>query len=122
MNLVHVMLSSGSGSGSGSGDDDGDGSGSGSGSGSGKTYTIKVGTCGAYLPMSQGNGSGIGLYFPSVGNYSDGYVTGQHGGLLSVGPSTTIWRGIDMESAKGMTAGISGAKWCCDSCDQSSWY
>jgi natural product precursor len=86
----------------------GDGVNMGSGSG---------GTCSAYIPVA--GASSYSIPHPSYGNlpsgsYGYGSVTGT--------TAATIWRGITRDTALQMTQGIPGAKWCCDSCNNASWY
>ena len=68
------------------------------------------GTCGAYVPGSNSLGS-----LPAGSTF-----IAEEGG--SVTPAFTIWRGISKDAALALTNGISGAKWCCSSCNDSSWY
>jgi hypothetical protein len=74
-----------------------------------------TGTCGAYLPgnapINKGSYSGdlniVGSATAPAYNAGSGHAT---------------WKNISKETALAMTNGISGAKWCCDSCNDASWY
>ena len=68
-----------------------------------------TGSCGAYLPNG-GIGSGI--------NYGDTWM----GSSYEVNNGAIIYRGVSKDFALAITQGVSGAKWCCDSCSQASWY
>lgn len=80
--------------------------------------SVTRGTCAAYIPSAGGD-----LTF----DFSPGALTGSvnlNAGEMAVNKEKgfTIYRGISKESALALTQGISGAKWCCDNCDQASWY
>ncbi len=66
-----------------------------------------VGTCAAYIPSSYTGGG-------TSGTYTGTNATSSNGDLTMYGVSYT--------DAINMTNGISGAKWCCDSCSSASWY
>ncbi|MEG2370173.1 MAG: hypothetical protein RSB23_03310 [Alistipes sp.] len=65
------------------------------------------GTCAFYLPMSLSN-----THFRG-----DIHATGG----FSSGENDSVYKGVSKEEALRETAGISGARWCCDSCDKASW-
>jgi natural product precursor len=71
------------------------------------------GTCAAYIPASDG-------YWPSSGSYNgDIYASG---GFEVKKDTYTIFRGISKDVALAIVQGVPGAKWCCDSCSNASWY
>ena len=73
----------------------------------GTDYT--TGTCGAYLPNGE---TGYGI------NPGDTWA----GSSYEVNNGANIYRGVSKEFALAITQGVTGAKWCCDSCSQTSWY
>ena len=70
------------------------------------------GTCSAYVPVSSNNGWGS-------------LPTGSHtfqGSSLEVNQDAHIYRNVSRDFAIEITKGVSGAKWCCESCGSASWY
>lgn len=70
------------------------------------------GTCGAYVPNSANGGAGALAGSGSTFTGGSGYVTTE----------VTVYKEVSKQFALDITNGISGAKWCCDSCGSTDWY
>jgi hypothetical protein len=77
------------------------------------------GSCAAYLPIGGANPGNI-PWFPT-GGLSGSYDLGSSSSVQTT-TLYTIYRGISKAHALALVSGISGAKWCCDSCASASWY
>ncbi len=78
-------------------------------------YDVSRGTCSVFIPRTNGTS-------PSLGNYDSQTTTYSSGGMyVNSEAGYTIHKDISYESAIGMISGISGAKWCCDNCNNASW-
>lgn len=73
----------------------------------GADYT--TGTCCAYLPKGSDMFGGI----TGTGSFAADQLTANEG--------VYVWKRISKEFALAVTNGVSGAKWCCDSCASSTW-
>lgn len=70
------------------------------------------GSCGVYLPAGSG--------YPGNGDNSWSGPAGSSG--LSYDNGAIVLRGVSKDYALSTISGVSGAKWCCDSCGSASWY
>lgn len=69
-------------------------------------FIMAGGTCGAYVPSGGGN--------------STKFESGNGGATITESGMTVFM--ISKSEALSLTKGVSGAKWCCESCSTATWY